>query len=92
MEPLIYQGVTSEAVNALKDVLKQYGIYVPDGNEGPLEGEGFAGNYYWNQKEQTLTLEVNSKPWFISNELIQKTLDDVINNFLIEAQAQTKPL
>jgi len=81
-EPIHFEGINSEIFMNMKDTLSQFGISVPEGNEGFLSGEGFSGVFKWNSEKETLTLELISKPWFISYDTVKSVLCNVINNYV----------
>jgi len=80
--PLIFEGVTSEIFHNMKRALEQYGISIPKGNEGNLSGEGFSGKFIWNPEQELLTLQLISKPWFISYDTVREVVTNTITNFV----------
>jgi hypothetical protein len=80
-ECMNYNGVTAHAFKNLRETAKNYGITLPNIDRGCVSGQGFDGYFIWNETEQTLKIDIKSKPWFLSYNMIDGMISDAVMNF-----------
>jgi hypothetical protein len=68
-DPITFRNVNSNVFNCVKQKLADYGINVPLGNEGEIEGYGVKGHFIWDGTEN-LNLTITDKPLLIPCEMI----------------------
>ena len=48
------------------------------GHQGELEMHGFRVQYFYDEAKRTLELELKSKPWYVSERLIETKVDEFL--------------
>lgn len=76
--PITFHNVTPDVFNCMKKKLEAYGIKVPSGNSGDLEGNGVKAHFSWDG-EKNLTIQVNEKPWYASCGMVSGKLHDFVH-------------
>ena len=79
-DPITFRNVNSNVFDSMKQKLEDYGIHVPSGNEGEMEGHGVKGRYIWDGTDN-LTLTITDKPFIIPCEMIIGKLEEFVSNF-----------
>jgi len=72
-KPIKFINVTPQAFECMKTKLQNYGIEVPQGNEGKLSGKGIVAKFEWDGKSE-LTIEVKERPPLVSCETADEKL------------------
>ncbi len=72
-KPIKFINVTPQAFECMKTKLQNYGIEVPQGNEGKLSGKGIVAKFAWDGKSE-LTIEVKERPPLVSCETADEKL------------------
>lgn len=79
-DPITFRNVNSNVFDSMKQKLAEYGINVPSGNEGEMEGHGVKGNFKWDGTDN-LTLTITDKPFVIPCEMIIDRLQEFVHSF-----------
>jgi hypothetical protein len=74
-----FQGVTQAVKDCLSAKLLQDGISGPIGDSGQLAGHGVTISYTWTVADATLTVNVVSKPFFISCGTVTGAIHDALS-------------
>lgn len=75
--PMTYTNVSNSTFECMKSKLQNYGIYVPQGNEGELSKKGVTANFMWDEKSN-LTVGVTELPFFVKCETASNELDNFV--------------
>ncbi len=79
-DPLTFRNVNSNVFNSMKQKLVDYGIHVPPGNEGEMEGHGVKGHFKWDGADN-LTLTITDKPFIIPCNIIIDKLEEFVHSY-----------
>ena len=79
-DPITLRGVNSNIFNSMKQRLADYGIQVPSGNEGVMEGYGVKGNFKWDGTDN-LILTITDKPFLIPCDVIKNKFQEFVHSF-----------
>jgi hypothetical protein len=79
-DPITFRGVNASVIDNMKQKLTGYGIHVPSGNEGEMEGYGVKGHFKWDGVE-TLTLTITDKPMIIPCGMIKNKMQEFVGNY-----------
>lgn len=79
-DPITFRNVNSNVFNSMKQKLAGYGINVPSGNEGEMEGYGVKGHFNWDGADN-LTLTITDKPFLIPCDMITNRIQDFVQNY-----------
>ena len=79
-DPITFRNVNSNVFNGMKQQLGEYGIHVPSGNEGEMEGHGVKGHFKWDGTDN-LTLTITDKPFVIPCNIIIDKLQEFVHNY-----------
>jgi len=78
-DPIAFRNVNSNVFDSMKQKLADYGISVPSGNEGEMEGYGVKGHFKWDGTEN-LTLTITDKPFIIPCGMIINKLQEFVHS------------
>jgi hypothetical protein len=78
-DSVAFRNVNSDVFNCMKQKLADYGISVPSGNEGEMEGYGVKGNFKWDGTEN-LTLTITDKPFIIPCGMIMDKIQEFVHS------------
>jgi hypothetical protein len=79
-DPMTFRNVNSSVFNNIKQKLADYGIQVPSGNVGEMEGYGVKGHFNWDGTDN-LTLTITDKPFLIPCEMISNKIQDFVHSY-----------
>jgi hypothetical protein len=79
-DPITFRNVNSNVMDSMKQKLANYGIHVPSGNEGEMEGYGVKGHFKWDGTEN-LTLTITDKPFLIPCEMIINRIQEFVHSY-----------
>jgi hypothetical protein len=80
----VYHKVTPCAFSDIKSFTENYGnfgINVPDGNEGDISCMGATVHFTYDGCE-CLKLQITQKPFFVGSDLANSKLDKFVNQFI----------
>lgn len=76
-EAVTFHNVTPAVFNCMKKKLEGYGMKIPSGNSGDIEGHGVKAHFNWDG-EKNLTIKVNEKPFYASCGAVSGKLHDFV--------------
>ncbi len=79
-DPITFRNVNSNVIDNMKQKLAGYGISVPSGNEGEMEGYGVKGHFNWDGTDK-LTLTITDKPFVLPCDIIKNKLQDFVQSY-----------
>jgi hypothetical protein len=79
-DPITFRNVNSDVIDNMKQKLSSYGIHVPSGNEGKMEGYGVKGHFKWDGTNN-LTLTITDKPFIIPCDIIKNRIQEFVQSY-----------
>ncbi|GAC1355267.1 MAG: hypothetical protein NVSMB31_15700 [Vulcanimicrobiaceae bacterium] len=73
-----YTGVTRSVMDKLRAGLEKAKIALPAGDSGQISSAGLTGTFHFDDRGQTLQLEIQKYPMFMPKGMIWKAIDGQI--------------